>query len=169
MCASTRNTAAESACHRNASPAGGERIGRLAFALALLLNSACDNPSSTALPVSVLDTRAGCDLQQGCSATDGEVSLQVRFDAPAHALQPFPLSVHISSDEPVDTVMVTFLMRGMDMGLNRYRLEGDARGGWRGSVTLPVCVSGRSDWIAAFELATASRSYQAQIPFVLQK
>jgi len=139
-------------------------------ALALLLVSACDNPSSTALPVSVLDTQAGCELQQGaCRATDGEVSLQASFDAPARALQPFPVSVRVNSNVPVDTVMVTFLMQGMDMGLNRYRLESDAGGGWRGSVTLPVCVSGRSDWIAAFELVTASRSYQAQIPFVLQK
>jgi hypothetical protein len=66
-------------------------------------------------------------------------------------------------------VEVTFFMRGMDMGLNRYRLDADTRGEWKGRVTLPVCMSGRSDWIAAVALTTAVRKYEVQIPFVLQK
>jgi hypothetical protein len=57
----------------------------------------------------------------------------------------------------------------MDMGLNRYRMLGDASSGWRAEVTLPICMSGRSDWIAEFELVSAGRRVLLRVPFVLEK
>jgi len=165
MCASTPSTAAEPVFQLVDTVITRARLRCLAYGLAAILAAGCDDKPPTALPVSVLDVPAGCDLAQGCRATGERISLQVQFDAPAVALQPFPISLHISSD----TVMLTFSMRGMDMGLNRYRLSGNARSGWKGNVTLPICVSGRSDWIALFELTTATRKYQVQMPFVLQK
>lgn len=149
--------------------ATGTGVRRLVCALAALLATGCGNPPPPELPVSVLSVPAECDPEQGCPGSAAGLSLQVRFETPAQALQPFPVSARIVSDEPVETVMVTFSMRGMDMGLNRYRLESDAQGVWQGRVTLPICVSGRSDWIAAFELTTATRRYRAQVPFVLRK
>jgi hypothetical protein len=143
--------------------------GRRLCLLAALLTAACDDSTSTLLPLSVLAPPPACEPQQGCDVAGDDLSLRVHFDAVPRALQPFPVSVYTDSDAPVDAVMVTFLMRGMDMGLNRYRLQGDAQAGWTGRVTLPVCVSGRSDWIAEFELHTALRNYRVQIPFVLQK
>ena len=61
-------------------------------------------------------------------------------------------------------------MKGMDMGWNRYRLNKDAAGYWNAEVTLPVCVSGRSDWVADFDaVAEGRRRVQWQVPFVLDK
>ncbi len=135
----------------------------------LLLAAGCDDAATTAPPVSVLSVPAGCDPLQQCALSGEKLSLQVSFDAPARALQPFSVSVLIHGEEPVQTVMLTFSMPSMDMGQNRYRLQGDPAGRWTGKVILPVCVSGRSDWLAALEVTTAKRRYQAQLPFVLHK
>ncbi len=110
-----------------------------------------------------------CDIQQGCRAGDAAVSAQVRFDAPPRALKPFPVSAHTAGTQPVETVMVSFFMQGMDMGLNRYRMLGDAASGWHADVALPICVSGRSDWIAEFEFVTHERRVLLRVPFVLEK
>jgi hypothetical protein len=60
-------------------------------------------------------------------------------------------------------------MQGMDMGSNRYQLLADGMGGWDGVITLPICSSGRTDWLADFDFLLADRRLQLQVPFVLQK
>jgi hypothetical protein len=57
----------------------------------------------------------------------------------------------------------------MDMGANRYRLIAEASAGWHADITLPICMSGRTDWLADFELVVADRRLQMQVPFVLEK
>ena len=79
----------------------------------------------------------------------------------------FPVSLKLIGIENVREIYVTFAMQGMDMGLNRYRLYGDSMSAWKADVTLPICLSGRSDWIAEFELLLADRRVVLQIPFVL--
>ncbi len=43
-------------------------------------------------------------------------------------------------------------MVGMDMGFNRYDLRPAGNGVFASKVTLPVCVSGRRDWILYLDL-----------------
>jgi hypothetical protein len=145
------------------------RSGLLVLGLALLFAAGCDKPATQSLPVSDLQLSADCQPEQGCTAMAEGLTVQVRFDTPARALKPFPISLKIDSDNTVEAVLASFSMRDMDMGLNRYRLGRDANGDWHGTVTLPICVSGRSDWIAAFEMTAAQRRYRLQIPFVLRK
>ncbi len=85
------------------------------------------------------------------------------------ALTPFPVDVEIQRGASVASMTVSFGMQGMDMGLNRYGLIKSGEDLWHASVTLPICMSGRSDWIADFELLTKQRRYRLQVPFVLQK
>ncbi len=136
--------------------------------LCALSAGGCDNSQYADRPVTSLRLATACDIQEGCKAGDAALSVHVQFDAPPRALKPFPVSVHAAGQQPVETVIVTFLMPGMDMGLNRYRMLGDNLGGWRADVTLPVCVSGRSDWIAEFDLVSAGRHAVLRVPFVLQ-
>jgi hypothetical protein len=81
----------------------------------------------------------------------------------------FPIALRVAAGEAVETVMISFAMRGMDMGLNRYRMVRGASNTWTADVTLPICVSGRSDWIAGVELVTARRRFHWDVPFVLEK
>ena len=137
--------------------------------LCLLAVAACDRSQQDGPPVTSLAVAGACDILQGCEAGDAALSVHVQFAAPARALKPFPVSVRTAGRQPVETVMLTFFMQGMDMGLNRYRLLGDSADGWRADVTLPICVSRRSDWIAEFEFMSAGQRRRLRVPFVLEK
>ena len=52
-------------------------------------------------------------------------------------------------------VQARFTMQGMDMGFNLYTLRTDGDGIFRARVILPVCVTGRRDWIMAVEIDDA--------------
>jgi len=120
--------------------------------------------------VTTFATASGCEPQRGCAARNESVSVQLRFPAPPHALKPFPVQLLVTTDKRVESVVLAFSMAGMDMGLNRYRMVRDPQtGNWRADVTLPVCVSGRSDWIAAVEMVIAGREYRWNVPFVVQR
>jgi O-antigen ligase len=135
----------------------------------VLLFCACDRSPPADRPLTVLSALPGCDLQQGCRAGEGSFAVELRFAAPPRAMKAFPIALRVAAGEAVETVMISFAMRGMDMGLNRYRMVRGASNTWTADVTLPICVSGRSDWIAGVELVTARRRFQWDVPFVLEK
>ncbi|MGW8311007.1 MAG: hypothetical protein ACWGNB_08075 [Thiogranum sp.] len=135
----------------------------------VLLFSACDRSPPADRPLTVLSAPPGCELQQGCRAGEGAFSVELQFAAPPRAMSAFPVHLRVAAAEPVETVMISFSMQGMDMGLNRYRMLRGASNTWTANVTLPICVSGRSDWIAGVELVTAQRRFQWDLPFVLEK
>jgi hypothetical protein len=137
--------------------------------LCVLSMAGCDSSQQAERPVTSLTVASVCDIQRGCEVADAALSILVRFATPPRALKPFSIELRAAGKERIETVMLTFLMKGMDMGLNRYRMLGDARSGWRAEVILPICVSGRSDWLAEFELVTSSRRILLRVPFVLQK
>lgn len=144
--------------------------GRLTLAVCLLCPLvSCEQPSETDLPLSRLALSQPCDVQQGCQAADEALAVTVTFAAEPRALQPFPVRVQLEGHAQADAVTVAFSMQGMDMGVNRYRLIAGAGGVWTAEVTLPVCASGRSDWVADFELGVDNRRLQLQVPFVLGK
>ncbi|MEO1767230.1 hypothetical protein V6E02_08405 [Thiobacter sp. AK1] len=70
--------------------------------------------------------------------------MSIRTDAAPSALSPFTLTVQAAGAREV---VAEFVMVGMDMGLNRYRLQPTGAGRFSARVTLPVCVSGRRDWV----------------------
>jgi len=179
MSESTRNTAAERA------PLSGFRsaalaiiAGRMSVALpgrvyllvcVLVFCVSCDKDAESRLQVSRLTPSQPCDVRQGCRATDESVAVTVTFGAEPRALQPFPIHIQLDGHQQADSVTVAFSMQDMDMGSNRYRLIAEASAGWNADITLPICTSGRTDWVADFELVLADRRLQIQVPFVLQK
>jgi len=73
--------------------------------------------------------------------------------------------LHPSSTFAVRQVLVQFTMKGMDMGLNRYRLVSDGAGRWTGKAMLPVCTTGRTDWLATVMLNGPAGERRAQFAF----
>lgn len=141
----------------------------MVLALAGLPLAGCEQQSEADLPVTSVAVNADCRIETGCTASAGGLSVAVQFGDTPRALQPFPVSLKTIGRETAQAVYVSFVMQGMDMGLNRYRLSGDAMSAWRGDITLPICVSGRSDWIAEFDIVLAERRVVLQVPFVLSK
>jgi len=135
----------------------------------LLLLACSPQPEPEQLPVSQLVAATDCDVLTGCRVGDVDAFIDVLFAIKPRALQPFPVVIQTQGMQDVKAVTVSFSMRDMTMGLNRYALTHAAEGAWQGEVTLPICVSGRTDWIAEFDIQLPDRHLVFTVPFVLGK
>jgi hypothetical protein len=94
--------------------------------------------------------RVACpDPVQGCGFMHRGTPVQLKFSRAPSSMQPFTLRLRAPG---VSRVRAEFQMAGMDMGFNRYDLHAVAPGPFTASITLPVCVSGRRDWMLYLEV-----------------
>jgi hypothetical protein len=146
------------------------RPARLLLSLgAALAAAACEKAGDAQLPTVPLDVARPCEVEAGCVAAAENLSMRFSLGPELRALEPFPVLVELQSEQQVESVIVSFSMPDMDMGVNRYRLISDGADRWIGNVTLPTCASGRSDWIARFELTSEGRRFAAEVPFTLSR
>ncbi len=96
-------------------------------------------------------------LQQDCSFALANQHVQVRFASQPTGLTPFVLQI----TAPAKQVAASFSMQGMDMGTIRYVLQPAGQNRWQGRITLPVCVTGRQDWLMLLDID----GKQVLIPF----
>jgi hypothetical protein len=127
----------------------------LAVAMVVYLNQAREPVGGPPLEIACPDLTAGCSAR-----LDGQ-TISVGVEGELKALQPFQLWVRA---EAVRKVQASFTMEGMDMGFNLYTLHADKEGVFRGRVTLPVCVSGRRDWVMTLDID----GRRVAIPFVTE-
>jgi hypothetical protein len=96
------------------------------------------------------------DLQAGCSTQLNGETVRVRVEGIIKPLEPFQVRVEVAGGKGVDKRMekveASFTMEGMDMGFNLYTLRAAGEGVFQARVTLPVCVTGRRDWIMNLDL-----------------
>lgn len=136
--------------------------------LALVLGASIwfkqDRPASSATIIAV---DHACDSAvQPCRARSADLSLQLQLGPPVTPLRPFTAQLGVVDGElnAAAEVELSFVMRGMEMGLNRYRLQRDGEK-WSGLVTLPVCTTGRVDWIAVVTVRSNGRQWTAEFSF----
>jgi hypothetical protein len=84
------------------------------------------------------------DTLAGCAFSHRGATANVRFSTQPAPLQAFELRVAAPG---AARISAEFQMVGMDMGFNRYDLRPAGNGRFASNVTLPVCVSGRHDWL----------------------
>ena len=87
---------------------------------------------------------AECDLIKGCTLPDGS---HVR-STPISTRSAFDITIE---NAPAETqqVSISFSMKDMDMGFNRYMLEQQSPHTWQARhIHLPACDAGRRDYIA---------------------
>lgn len=111
------------------------------IALALVANYVKRPPSAQAL--------ACIDPVKGCAFTYRGQAAQLRFSSHPASLQPFTLEVRAPG---ASHVHAEAHMVGMDMGFNRYDLRPTPAGPFVAQLGLPVCVSGRRDWMLYLEI-----------------
>lgn len=103
--------------------------------------------------------RLACaDLARGCTTTLAGRPLELGMQGEMTPLTPIPIWLKATG---VRKVEARFTMEGMNMGFNLYTLRPDANGVFRASVTLPVCVSGKRDWVMTLDIDGALLS----VPF----
>lgn len=106
--------------------------------------------------------RVSCaDLQAGCALRLDGRPATVGFAGQPRVLAPFEVWVRL---EGARVVQARFDMADMDMGFNLYTLRPDADGVFRARVTLPVCVSGRRDWVMTLDID----GHRVEVPFVTE-
>ncbi|MFN3594790.1 MAG: hypothetical protein ACK4TK_08925 [Thiobacillaceae bacterium] len=101
------------------------------------------------------------DLAKGCTTRLGDREVTVGVSGELKVLQPFEVWVRAGGARKVQA---QFTMEGMDMGFNLYTLHADRDGVFRGRVTLPVCVSGRRDWVMTLDID----GRRLAVPFVTE-
>jgi len=109
----------------------------------------------------------GCNAAVSpCRLTGGGLEIRFRMPGGAPAMRPFPVVVEVSGPlaAGIEGIQAEFVMPGMDMGRNRYRLLKQAGGRWKAQVILPACSMGRHDWSARLKLEGGGR-WHADIPF----
>ncbi len=103
-------------------------------------------------------TLACADLATGCATRLRDKEVRVGLGGEVKPLKPFQVWVNAAG---AGKVRARFTMVGMDMGFNLYTLLADRDGVFRARVTLPVCVSGKRDWIMTVEIDGAA----VNVPF----
>ncbi len=83
-----------------------------------------------------------------CEARAGGLGLRLRFEGPAAPLRRFRVRVAAVGGAAPAEVTVRFEMPGMAMGEVPLALSPDGQGDWQGEAVLPVCATGRTDWVA---------------------
>ena len=110
-----------------------------------------------------------------CVAAEQGYSLTLHFPEQVHYLTPFRMQVTTKglNTSAIDAVNIEYTMVGMDMGLNRFTLSSviDEKGNvsYEGEGILPVCVSGRVDWLANVHIITAGKVYEAEYKFAVTR
>ncbi len=97
-------------------------------------------------------------------------SLRLSLGSDLRALVQFPITLSLTGITPQDShsVILDFSMSGMTMGLNRYRLLEQGDGQWVAEAVLPVCASGRLEWVATVSVDTHQGRISARYPFVME-
>jgi hypothetical protein len=107
----------------------------------------------------------GCDLHRQSCRVELPDGGAIEFSITPHPIPVIrPLQVEATiTDLAADKVEVDFAGIAMDMGYNRITLQPTESGRYVGQATLPVCVTGRMEWLAT--LMVESRGRHIAVPF----
>jgi hypothetical protein len=112
-----------------------------------------------------LTPAAGCDLhRQPCRAElPGGGSIEMGITPhPIPVVKPLQVDVTLSG-MTAQKVEIDFAGITMDMGYNRQTLLPSGEYGFTGKTTLPVCITGRMEWVATLLVETDRQ--RIAIPF----
>jgi hypothetical protein len=105
-----------------------------------------------------------------CMSMGDDLSMEFQLGPDISAMRKFPIQVKTRKlpDLVIDNVRIEFKMQGMEMGQNNFLLQASDDNTWDGHAILPVCVSGRSDWMARVVASSGSNEYVAEYYFMVQ-
>lgn len=95
-----------------------------------------------------------CNLIQGCVLPDGS---KVRATS-INTHEPFDIVIE-NVPQNTGAVSISFSMKNMDMGFNRYNLTKQSPQSWQAlQIRLPFCVEGRHDYTA--DITVGKQNFQ---------
>ena len=115
-----------------------------------------------------IEIKSQCQVQQqDCVIKNDGATFTIRSDKDVYYLKPFTMSLS-TNNQTVTNVIVDFKMVNMEMGVNRTALKKE-KTDWHGQVILPVCVTGRADWLAEIEVYSNDSQYRIMLPLEVKK
>lgn len=128
-------------------------------------------PASSVAVVNLTATSVACrESRAACLARHPDLGeLHLRFPDGAYYLQPFVAELEATEGGGIEQVVLDLNMPGMDMGRNRFQLRPVDEAHWRGTVLLPICVTGRVDWQVTVQMDSAGRRYIARFPLLVSQ
>lgn len=116
-----------------------------------------------------------CKIQtELCNYNIDGLRLSISSDKNIQYLKPFLISVNTSTNynSNVKKIQIEFKMNGMDMGVNRFLLSKkniNNKEIWQGKALLPICVTGRADWIAELSIYIKDSIYVIKLPVSVEQ
>lgn len=99
-----------------------------------------------------------------CNVKHKDFTIEISLDENIFYLKPFNVSILSNDKVDIEKIYVDFKMKDMNMGLNRFRLKNKGEQKWLGVVVLPVCITGRPDWIATVDIFTIKYRFILTFP-----
>jgi len=113
------------------------------------------------VPEHCLFNQIPCDIQVGT------YNYTVKVTGEVSPLKPFSV---ILDGNDIEAATLSFSMRDMDMGVNRFIMNNTKDSSWETQAMLPVCTASRNDWIAELIVKrTNQATVQLVYPFVTHK
>lgn len=108
-----------------------------------------------------------CRLEQAACRADIAPGAALTLDfspRPMSPKAPFTISMQLTGLE-AGQVEASFRGTNMNMGVHELELEPAGKGEFRGSTTLPVCVSGRMSWEITLRMRSGRQIYLLPVRF----
>lgn len=74
----------------------------------------------------------------------------------------------LESNLPLQGDEVSYVMPGMDMGMNRFALQHQGNH-WVAPSALAMCMSGRLDWVAQVRFSYGGQAYEVSVPLLMTR
>lgn len=86
-------------------------------------------------------------------------------------MQKFEHVIELSKNttQNIQNLSIEFVMQGMQMAANQSVFIKHSDGVWKSQSVLPVCVSGRKDWLAVVKIESAQGQWQTGFKFTIEK
>ncbi len=88
---------------------------------------------------------------ESCVIVIDGMELEIIVEGEIKALKPFVIHM-TDKNQIIDKALVKFNMKAMDMGVNQYEFVQIDNNNWKAEVVIPVCTTGRRDWLVEFEI-----------------
>lgn len=112
--------------------------------------------------------------EKGCNVDLKGVKAKILLDNNIFYLKPFKIFVWTESirEENIESIKISFKMKNMNMGKTQFILKKAAANNeqrWSATGILPICVTGRVDWLSLLEINTKDNQYFLSFPITVKK
>jgi len=124
------------------------------------------------LPATKISLENCYRTKQVCKFKTDEFKIKILLDKNIYYLKKFNVDVWLDrkKDAHVKAVTFNFRMTNMNMGFNHFKLKQKNNSQqWHGTALLPICVTGRADWVSELNIITQENHYIFSFPVSVKK